>query len=304
MGMGMEENKGLENTKVAFIGLGAMGTPMAHNIRRAGYQLTVYNRDVAKTTPFREEGCQIAKSPVEAGSQTDFVVTMLADDLAVRQVTLGDNGVFKTMPPNSIFVNMSTTSPELARELEAEGRKQQIGVVSAPVLGSTKPATDGSLTILADGDEQVFKRSEELLKTMGQTVMYLGGAGNALLMKLIANGFIQIQLAAFAELLAFGERAGLDKKQVVGLLTGGALASPWLKSKAANVLNDNYDPAFSLKLTRKDIGLVNQELRRYNVPAPVTAATEQLYALATQLGRNDEDMSVLVPLVAKLAGIK
>lgn len=294
----------LESTKVAFIGLGAMGTPMAQNIRKAGYSLSVYNRDQSKTEPLAVQGCQVATSPVEAGREADFVVTMLADDLAVQQIMMGENGVLKSMKPGSVYINMSTTSPELARSLETLGNRYNVAALSAPVMGSVKPATDGTLVILADGDKQAFEQAEPVLKTMGQTVHYLGTAGNALLMKLVSNAFIQTQLAAFAELLTFGVRAGLDQSQLIEILTGGAGASPWIKGKAQNVIKNDYTPAFSLKLTRKDIGLAMQEFRRYNVPGIVTAAAEQLYALATQLGHSEEDMSVLVPLVAKMAGLE
>lgn len=293
-----------QNIKVGFIGLGAMGEPMARNIKKAGYNLTVYNRNKAKAETLAKEGVTVANEPSETGRDANFVITMLADDAAVEQVMLGDKGVLQAMKAGAIYINMSTTSPELAQHLETEAQKQQIVALAAPVMGSVKPATDGTLVILADGDKTAFDKAEPLLKTMGQTIHYMGETGKALTMKLIANGFIQIQLAAFAELLSLAQKAGLDKQQTVEILTGGALASPWLKGKATNVLKNDYTPAFSLKLTRKDIGLAVQEMKRYSVPAPVTAATEQLYTFATNQGRIDEDMSVLVPLVAKLAGIE
>ncbi|HEX2914839.1 MAG TPA: NAD(P)-dependent oxidoreductase [Chloroflexia bacterium] len=289
--------------KVTFLGLGAMGARMAANVKKGGFELTVYNRDEQKTEPFKEQDCKVATNPAQAVADADFVITMLSNDYAVEQVMLGENGALQAMRPGKVYINMSTTSPELADRLDSACQKQKVQALAAPVAGSIKPAEEGKLVILAGGPRAAFEQAESLLKTMGQNIQYFESAAKALTMKLIVNGFIQGQLAVFAELLALGQKAELGREQVIQTLTNGAGASPWIKDKGQKMLANDYSPAFSLELTRKDIGLTLQEFQKYNVPGVVTAAIDQLYSLATNMGRNEEDMSVLVPLVAKLAGL-
>lgn len=289
--------------KVSFLGLGRMGQAMATNVLKAGYDLAIWNRNKDRARPLVEQGARLATSPAEAAKEADFVIAMLSDDKAVEQVAFRDQGVLAALQPGKIFINMSTTSVTLAHDLATFGRECGVRTLDAPVVGSIKPAQDASLFILVSGDRDAYEEAEPLIKTMGQTLHYLGDTGNAIYMKLIFNGLLATQLAAFAELVALGHKAGLDRNQVIELLCGGALASPALKARAANVINNNHAPAFTLKLMRKDMGLVTEAGRDLGVPMPVAAATGELYTIAANLDLKEEDISLIVPIVEQLSGL-
>lgn len=289
--------------KVAFLGLGRMGEPMAANVLKQGYDLNIWNRNKDRAKSLIAQGAHWADKPAEAAKDADFVIAMLSDDKAVEQVAFREQGVLSAMQPGKIFINMSTTSVTLAHDLAIYGRECGVRTLDAPVVGSIKPAQEGTLIILASGEPDAYDEAESLLKTMGQTIHYMGETGNAIYMKLIFNGLLATQLAAFAELVALGHKAGLDRKQVIELLTGGTLASPALKMRAANVLNNNHAPAFTLKLMRKDMGLVTEAGRDLGVPMPVAAATGELYSIAANLDLKEEDISLIVPIVEQLSGL-
>jgi 3-hydroxyisobutyrate dehydrogenase-like beta-hydroxyacid dehydrogenase len=280
-----------------------MGQAMAANVLKSGYDLTVWNRNKDKGKELVEQGAQWAESPAAAAREADFVIAMLSDDNAVEQVAFREQGVLTAMQPGKIFINMSTTSVKLAHDLANFGRECGVRTLDAPVVGSVKPAQDASLMILISGDQDAYQDSEPLIHTMGQTLHYMGSTGNALFMKLIFNGLLATQLAAFAELVAMGNKAGLDRTQVIELLCSGSLASPALKMRAENVLKNEHTAAFTLRLMHKDMGLVTESGRDLGVAMPVAAATTELYAIAANLDLKEEDISLIVPIVERLAGL-
>ncbi len=276
---------------------------MATNIIKGGYDLVVWNRNKDRAVPLLAEGAHWVNTPAEVGGETDFVIVMLSDDKAVEQIAFRKDGLITAMQPGKVFINMSTTSVALAHDLANFGRENGVRVLDAPVVGSVKPAQDASLLILVSGEADAFSEAEPVIRTMGQTLHYLGETGNAIYMKLIFNGLLAAQLAAFAELVALGHKAGLDRTQVIELLCSGSLASPALKLRAANVLSNDHTPAFTLKLMHKDMGLVTEAGRDLGVPMPVAAATTELYSIVANMDLKEEDISLIVPLVERLAGL-
>ena len=296
--------------RIAFLGLGAMGARMAHNIRKAGYDLSVYNRDASKAAPFQEQGCRVAASPEEAVRNADFVITMLANDQAVAEVMLGQHGnkvskqeqnpgTLSAIQPGAIYINMSTTSPELSERLEAAGQLRNVAVLSVPVAGSIKPAEEGKLVLLAGGDQKAFELAKPVLQTMGQTIHYFDSGKKALMMKLLVNQSIIVQISTLAESLALGRQAGIEQTQLLEIMGSGATASDWLKLKIAAIQKADYSPTFDLALGFKDIGLVTEQYHKYQVPGMLAAAAEHLFTLALHQdpAHGENDLSAVVPLL-------
>ena len=285
--------------KLAFLGLGYMGSRMAARLLDAGYPLTVWNRDAAKTEPLASRGALAAKTPREAVIGADIVISMLANDEAVREVILGDAGALSEMA-DTILVEMSTISPATAREEFAAAQEKGIAMLDAPVAGSTPQAEEGSLIIFVGGDPAIYERCGPLFAAVGKAAHYMGPSGSGATMKLINNTLLGVGLQAIAEAASLGQKAGLDRDLLLDVLGQTTVVAPAHKGKLKNAQRNEYEANFPLRLMHKDFGLALEMAARLRVPMPTTAVAQQL--CAAELAKNEEeDFSATIRLMNELA---
>ncbi|HBZ68490.1 MAG TPA: oxidoreductase [Deltaproteobacteria bacterium] len=285
---------------VAFLGLGVMGFPMAGHLARAGYAVSVYNRTAAKAERWvAEHGGRVAPTPAEAAREARFVFACLGTDADVRAVALGERGAFSAMVPGSIFVDHTTTSADLARELAAVARKRDLGFLDAPVSGGQSGAERGALTVMAGGNVDTFESARPVLATYAHFVRHLGPAGNGQLAKMVNQICIAGLVEALAEGLDFAKAVGLDARAVVEVISKGAAGSWQMENRAATMLDGRFDFGFAVDWMRKDLGFALHEARRAGPSLPVTALVDQLYAEVQAMGGGRWDTSSLISRLAR-----
>jgi 3-hydroxyisobutyrate dehydrogenase len=280
---------------VAFLGLGVMGFPMAGHLARAGHAVSVYNRTPSKAERWAAlYGGRAAPTPSEAACHARFVLACVGNDSDVRAVALGEGGAFQTMPPGSIFVDHTTTSADLARELAAAARTRGIGFVDAPVSGGETGAQNGTLTVMAGGDLDAYESARPLLSAYAHFIKRLGPAGCGQLAKMVNQICIGGLVQALAEGLAFARAVGLDAEAVIDVISKGAAGSWQMQNRAATMLEGRFDFGFAVDWMRKDLGFALQEGRRAGASLPVTALVDQFYAEVQAMGGGRWDTSSLI----------
>ena len=291
-----------EKPKLAFLGLGYMGSRMAVRLLDAGYPLTVWNRDAAKTEPLVTHGALAAKTPREAVAGAGIVLSMLANDEAVREVVLGNAGAMSGMVSGTVLVEMSTISPATVREELAAAEQRGISMLDAPVAGSTPQAEEGSLIIFVGGNEAIYERCLSLFAEVGKAAHYMGPSGMGATMKLINNTLLGVGLQAIAEAATLGQKAGLDRDRLLDVLGQTTVVAPAHKGKLKNAQRGEYEANFPLRLMHKDFGLALDMAARLRVPMPTTAVAQQL--CAAELAKDvEEDFSATIRLMNELAGL-
>ncbi|HET7009688.1 MAG TPA: NAD(P)-dependent oxidoreductase [Anaerolineales bacterium] len=288
--------------RVGFIGLGLMGAPMAANVARAGYPLTVYNRSPEKTASLNEVGARSAATPREVAAASDVVITMLTDAAAVEQVLRGDEGLLAGGRSGSVLIDMSTVSPDQSRSMAIEVEVQGWRKLEAPVYGSTGPARDGTLGIMVGGDPSLFEEQRDLLQTMGRSIFYMGRMGAGAATKLAFNLMVASQFQSLAEAMALAGSAGVDLGKLSEVIQATAVSSDLIRRKIANILGDNYAPAFPLKHMHKDLGLMLETGHALGVPLPATGAIHESFTAARSRGYGDLDAIAVFCLLAELSG--
>lgn len=288
---------------VGFIGLGLMGGPMAANIARAGYPLTVWNRTAAKAEPLRELGAQVAGSPRGVAENSEVVITMLADAAAVEAVMLGEDGVVAGIREGTVVIDMSTIAPDQSLIHAAEFAAFGVKMLDAPVSGSTGPAQEGTLGILVGGDKAVFDAHRDLLAVMGEEIFYLGPQGSGTTAKLCINLMVAAQVASLSEALAFARRGGLDLNQMRQVITLSGINSALIEAKTGKMVEGVFQPAFPLKHMHKDLGLMVRTAEDLGVSIPATSVVHQLYTAAGARGHGEEDFAAIYRLLAEMAGL-
>ncbi len=280
---------------VAFLGLGVMGHPMAGHLVRAGHRVTVYNRTGAKATAWAAEyGGAAAATPQAAAAGADIVFCCVGNDDDLRSVVLGEHGAFAGMKPGAIFVDHTTASAEVARELSAAARAQGLQFIDAPVSGGNLGAVNGTLTVMCGGDAAAFQAMQPVALAFARAVTLLGDSGAGQLAKMVNQTAIAGLLQGLAEALAFGERAGLDMKAVLAVIGKGAAQSWQMDVRGPTMIADQFDFGFAVDWMRKDLGLVLDEARRNGARLPVTALVDQFYADLQAQGGGRQDTSSLV----------
>ncbi len=295
------------NTKVSFIGLGAMGSRMAGRLLAAGYDLTVYNRRRERARPLEERGAKVASTPAEAARQAEVVFVSVADDAAAEAVIAGPDGALSAVAPDAIIINTSTVSPRLSRRLSEAGLIRGAWVLDSPVSGSTPQAEGGQLVIFVGGAEAAYHRSRPILSVLGRESFYLGAAGAGSTMKLCVNALLGLGLQALAEAFALGLTAGLERGRLLDVLASTVVLSPSQRSKIENIRNEFYPPTFPVRLMSKDLGLVLDAAASLSVAMPATAAAREEYAAeaARQQGSGrDEDFSSVVRAMEERTRVK
>jgi len=281
--------------KIGFIGLGIMGAPMCGNILAKGHDVTVYNRSRDKMAPLVAAGAKGASSVAQLVERADVVITMLSDPAAVWEVVAETAGVLSALNAGKTYIDMSTVSPESSREIAAMVRKTGADFLEAPVLGSRKPATEGTLVILAGGDPGVARRMEPILLAMGSKVVYMGEVGLAAHMKLIINQILGALLCVFSEAALTGTAAGIPGEKILEVVQSSVVGCQAIQIKGRDMLVDRVFPVhFPLRHAHKDMRLAVLAGDAAGVPTPVTAAAYQQYSVARERGFGDRDVSAVL----------
>ena len=281
--------------RVAFLGLGVMGFPMAGHLARAGHQVTVYNRSAAKAQAWQAEyGGATAATPAAAAAGADFVFACVGNDDDLRSVVLGDQGAFAGMARGATFVDHTTASAQVARELHAAGQARGLHFVDAPVSGGQAGAVNGVLTVMCGGDAAPFDAMQPVALAFARAVTRVGGPGAGQLAKMVNQTCIAGLVQGLAEAIAFGEKAGLDMKQVLDVIGKGAAQSWQLDNRGPTMVDDKFDFGFAVDWMRKDLGLVLDEARRNGARVPVTALVDQFYGDVQRMGGGRWDTSSLI----------
>jgi 3-hydroxyisobutyrate dehydrogenase len=264
-------------TTVAFIGLGAMGSRMAMNVHAAGINLRVYNRDKAKTKAFADKGIEVADSIAAAVKGADFVVSIIADDKATREVMLGEQGVVASAAKGTIILDSSTNSPAMAKEVAAAAAKKGLVYLDAPVSGSLAQAQGKELVFLVGGDAAAFDKAQPLFSAMGRMARRIGASGAGATLKLINNMISATLTAALVEAAMTAEAAGLDPTATVEILSEGAAGCRLTKTKLPKMLKRDYAPQFQIALMDKDVRYYLGMAQDLDVPTPVSSAVRSQY---------------------------
>jgi len=285
---------------VAILGLGTMGSGMAANLLKVGFPLSVYNRTRTKAQPLIDAGARIASTPAEAVKDASVIISMLADDVASREVWLGENGALAAAKKTAILVESSTVSPAWIAELAKQAEQRGLDLLDAPVTGSRAQAEAGQLSFLVGGKDTTLEAATPVLRAMSKEIVHLGPIGSGAKMKLINNFLCGVQVASFAEGLIWIERSGLDREKALSILKTGAPGSPLLGAISARMVSQNYTVNFLLKLMTKDLLYAQNEAELSNVDLKTAEVARSLFAAAIDQGFGDQDMSsVIEPLRKK-----
>ncbi|WP_423459100.1 NAD(P)-dependent oxidoreductase [Ottowia sp. VDI28] len=285
--------------QVAFLGLGVMGYPMAGHLALAGHSVTVYNRTPAKSEAFCAQlaatgRAQRADTPAQAAAHADIVFCCVGNDDDLRSVVLGDTGALVGMKPDAVFVDHTTASATVARELDAAARARGLHFIDAPVSGGEAGAQNGLLTVMCGGDEAVFDKVKPVAMAFSRAFTLMGASGAGQLTKMVNQICIAGLVQGLSEAIAFGQRAGLDIEQVLQVIGKGAAQSWQMDNRGATMAQDKFNFGFAVDWMRKDLGLVFDEAKRNGARVPVTALVDQFYADVQQMGGGRWDTSSLI----------
>jgi 3-hydroxyisobutyrate dehydrogenase len=276
----------MNTTKIGFIGLGKMGIPMTHQLLKAGYPLTVYNRSKDKEESLKAQGVSTAPTPAALMEQTEVIIIMVSDDYAIREIFTGAGGLLgkKTNTNGKIIINMSTVSPDISKEMAALCGQEGNHYLDAPVSGSVKQAEEGQLVIMAGGEDKVFRQVGPILDHIGRLTMLVGGTGAGNTAKLAINTLLGIYALGLSEAIVFAGKNGIRTEDLVNLINNSALGSPFIKIKGDAILKDNYQAVFALKHIAKDLRLADDK----GLETPLTKVTYQTFQDAEPtLGEED-----------------
>jgi 3-hydroxyisobutyrate dehydrogenase len=285
-------------TKVAFIGLGVMGYPMAGYVAKAGHDVTVYNRTTAKAEKWAAEyGGEFSDTPRGAADGADVVLACVGNDDDLRSVTYGDDGILAGMKAGSIFLDHTTASADVAREISAKAAAQEVHFLDGPVSGGQAGAENGKLTVMVGGDQSVFDTAEPIAQCYSQAVTLLGPVGSGQLCKMVNQICIAGLVQGLSEGIAFGQKAGLDVNKVVDVISKGAAQSWQMENRAPTMIKDEFEFGFAVDWMRKDLGICLAEANNNGARLPVTALVDQFYSSVQNKGGNRWDTSSLIRLL-------
>ena len=290
------------SNKVAFVGLGVMGYPMAGHLAAAGHDVSVYNRTSAKSAQWAgEHKGAAAATPREAAAGADFVMVCVGNDDDLRSVVYGDDGILAGLKAGATLVDHTTASAEVARELYAACNEQGFKFIDAPVSGGQAGAENGALAIMCGGDQQVYDNVLPTLEAYGKSVALIGEAGAGQLTKMVNQICIAGLVQALAEGINFAQASGLDVEKVVSVVGGGAAASWQMVNRYQTMAKDEFEFGFAVDWMRKDLSIVLDEARRNGASVPVTAMVDQYYADVQKMGGNRWDTSSLIARLKKFS---
>ena len=286
--------------KVAFLGLGVMGYPMARHLKAKGHEVTVYNRTAAKADRWvSENGGRAAGTPREAAEGQEIVFACVGNDDDLRQVTIGPDGGFEGLAAGAIFVDHTTASAEVARELDAAARARGAAFIDAPVSGGQAGAENGVLTVMCGGEAEAYARAEPVIMSFARACRLMGPAGSGQLTKMINQICIAGLVQGLAEGIHFGKKAGLDIEAVLDVISKGAAGSWQMENRGKTMNQGKFDFGFAVDWMRKDLSIVLGEARKNGASLPVTALVDQFYADVQKMGGRRWDTSSLIARLDK-----
>src|SRR4030081_478296 len=289
---------------ISYLGLGTMGSGMASNLLKAGYDLTVWNRSAEKCETFARKNARVAETPGDAVRDADLVMYSLSNDQAVEDVVFGAKGILSGINEGRIAIDMSTVLPAMSlREQEAYA-KHGADFLDAPVFGSKRESADAKLWIMAAGNKAIFEKVKPVLEHLGQTVHYFGKNGNATAMKLVGNLIVALELEALSEGLVLAQKAGLDLNTVMEVVKVADFRSPLFVSNGQNILKRDFSTSFALKLMLKDAGLIEKFGETLKSPIPALRVVEKNLMSAVALGFEKENASAVLKALEKKAGVE
>jgi 3-hydroxyisobutyrate dehydrogenase len=291
-------------TKVGFIGLGIMGMPMARNLIKAGFDLTVYNRTRSRTDGPVSAGARRADSPGDVASETDVVITMVSDTPDVEEVILGEQGVIEGIKPDAVVIDMSTISPQVTQRIADCLQERKAHMLDAPVSGGEQGAIDGTLSIMVGGEAEVYERCLPVFNAMGRSIIHVGPNAMGQTVKLMNQILVAGTLNAVVEALVFAHKSGVDLERAISVVTGGAAGSWQLANLAPRIIKRDFRPGFMIDLMQKDIGLVLEAAATKNIPLPTTSLIHQMFYALQARGEGKSGTQALVKYLESAADIE
>jgi 3-hydroxyisobutyrate dehydrogenase-like beta-hydroxyacid dehydrogenase len=287
---------------LGFVGLGVMGSGVARRLLAAGHDVHGWNRTREKAESLVREGLVLEDSPRDVARAADIVFSMVTNVSALRAVAEGPDGIIAGLGPGKVWVDMTTASPAVSRELAERVRETGAEMVDAPVSGSVSTLEEGKLSIMVGGDEQTFRRIEPFLLDIGPKATRVGENGQALLLKIAINLSLHVQMVAFSEGLLLAEKDGIDREVALDVMLGSVIASPMLKYRAPFILEMPEEAWFDVNMMQKDMLLALEAGRQLDVPMPTTAIANELLTAARGMGLEHNDFAVVYEVLAALAG--
>ena len=282
-----------KDTKLGFIGTGYMGRPIAQRLLQAGFSLAAYDRNRAKSVELVRSGGAVAESIAEVASGCDVLLSCLSSDEAVLSVYLGTRGALASMRPGSLVIEMSTVSPETSRQLTEHASHHGIHVLDVTISGSTPVAEQGALVLFGGGDQAYFEAAESIFRAIARKYFYMGSSGSGATMKLVVNALLGIGMQAIAEAVALGEKAGLERNQLLAVLSQTAVVAPAHAGKLQRAMTGDFTPQFPLRLMNKDFGLILRLASAAGARVPATEAAFEVNARRADEGK-EEDFSAVI----------
>ena len=280
---------------VAFIGLGVMGYPMAGYISKAGHNVTVFNRTKSKAEKWiGEYKGKMAETPAEAAKDAEYIFTCVGNDNDLREVTFGDNGVFKTIKKGSVYIDNTTASATIAREIHAYAKKNDFGSLDAPVSGGQAGAENGALTVMIGGDQADFDKAKDKIDCYSKKMKLLGNAGSGQLAKMVNQICIAGLVQGLSEAINFGMKAGLNMEDVIEVISKGAAQSWQMENRYKTMIDDKFDFGFAVDWMRKDLKIAMEEAKNNGSLLPVTELVDKYYEEVQGMGGNRWDTSSLI----------
>jgi len=281
--------------KVSFIGLGVMGYPMAGHISKGGHDVTVFNRTTSKAEKWvKDYKGKLAKTPNEAAKNCDFIFTCVGNDNDLREVTLGENGLFKSAKENCVYIDNTTASAEIARELYKKAKSAGFHFLDAPVSGGQAGAENGALTVMIGGDDEAYKKAEPVIDCYSKKMKLLGPAGNGQLAKMVNQICIAGLVQGLSEAINFGLNAKLKMEDVIEVISKGAAQSWQMENRHKTMIGGKFDYGFAVDWMRKDLKIAMEEAKRNNSPLPITKIIDEYYGEIQKMGGKRWDTSSLI----------
>ena len=281
--------------KVSFIGLGVMGYPMAGHISKGGHDVTVFNRTTSKAEKWvKDYKGKLAKTPKEAAKNCDFIFTCVGNDNDLREVTLGENGLFKSAKENCVYIDNTTASAEIARELYKKAKSAGFHFLDAPVSGGQAGAENGALTVMIGGDDEAYKKAEPVIDCYSKKIKLLGPAGNGQLAKMVNQICIAGLVQGLSEAINFGLNAKLKMEDVIEVISKGAAQSWQMENRHKTMIGGKFDYGFAVDWMRKDLKIAMEEAKRNNSPLPITKIIDEYYGEIQKMGGKRWDTSSLI----------
>lgn len=287
--------------RIGFIGLGIMGKPMARNLIKAGYSLTVHNRSRGAVDELVREGAKDGRTPRGVAEESDMIITMLPDSPDVQQVVTGPSGVLEGLRKGAVLVDMSTISPMVTQDLAKAVRSKGAEMLDAPVSGGEKGAAEATLSIMVGGPEEIFARVKPVFEVMGKNIVHIGATGAGQVTKACNQIVVALTIQAVSEALVLASKAGVDPGKVRQALLGGFAQSRILDVHGQRMLERNFKPGFRVRLHQKDLNIGLSTGKNLGVPLPATAVVQEAFTALQGLGRGDQDHSSLVTVIEDLA---